>query len=353
MQAPFSTRITRTLGLTTPIINAGMAMIARPELAAAVAEAGGFGTIACDVNGPEGLRDLIHRTRSLTRRPIGVDLIGDFATDGHVDVLVEEKVEVAIFFWSPPGGGQIARLKAAKVRFWMQVGSVAEARRAVDLGAEALIVQGAEAGGHNRSEAATMTLFPRLRRLLPDLPLIAAGGIVDGTTMAAALVLGADAVWCGTRFLASIEANAHSAYKARVVAADVGDSVRTTVYGPEWPGRPMRAIVNGGLRRALEQDDEAMARHTSRSAGTVLRNGERVALPCQSAILPTRDFEGDIEETCLTAGESAGNVRDILPARTIVRTMTREAVEAFARFASVAAMATPGSGSPQPSDRAA
>ena len=170
----FSTSITRTFGLTTPIVNAGMAMIARPALAAAVCEAGGLGTIGSDINPPDVLRDLVRQTKTLTKRPFGVDLIGDFVTDEHVSVLIEEQVALAIFFWTLPTLEHVERLK-----------------------------QAAEAGGHNRAEASTMTLFPRIRRRFRGLPMLAAGGIVDGTTMAAALVLGADAVWCGSRFLAS------------------------------------------------------------------------------------------------------------------------------------------------------
>jgi NAD(P)H-dependent flavin oxidoreductase YrpB (nitropropane dioxygenase family) len=136
----------------------------------------------------------------------------------------------------------------------MQIGRVAEAEQAAALGADALIVQGAEAGGHNRAEASTMTLFPRIRRRFAGLPLLAAGGIVDGTTMAAALVLGADAVWCGSRFLAAQEADAHDSYKARVLSADVGDTTVLSIYGPEWPDQPMRAIVNDGARMALGRE---------------------------------------------------------------------------------------------------
>jgi NAD(P)H-dependent flavin oxidoreductase YrpB (nitropropane dioxygenase family) len=226
-----ATSITKRFGLATPILNAGMAMIARPELAAAVSNAGGLGNIGCDVTPPEGLAAMIRETRTLTDKAFGVDLIGDFLTDGHIDVLVDERVPLAIFFWSPPRADQVAQLRASGTVVWMQVGTVKEAQDAVALGVDGLVVQGAEGGGHNRAEASTMTLFPRIRRLFPDLPLVAAGGIADGVTMAAALVLGADAVWCGTRFLASVEANAHTAYKRKVQQADVGDTVITSLYG--------------------------------------------------------------------------------------------------------------------------
>ena len=325
----FSTSITRSFGLTTPIVNAGMAMIARPALAAAVCEAGGLGTIGSDINPPDALRNLIRHTKALTKRPFGVDLIGDFVTDEHVSVLIEEQVALAIFFWTLPTVEHVERLKRGGVEVWMQIGRVAEAEQAVALDADALIVQGAEAGGHNRAEASTMTLFPRIRRRFPGLPLLAAGGIVDGATMAAALVLGADAVWCGSRFLASEEAEAHDAYKGHVLSADVGDTAILSIYGPEWPGQAMRAIVNDGARVALGREPEAIRDAEGQIIGSTVLNGQTIPAPRYSAILPTRDFDGDIEQTCLAAGQSAGNIDEILPAGEIVRRKTSEAKAAL------------------------
>ncbi len=330
-----STSITRDFGLATPIVNAGMAMIARPALAAAVCEAGGLGTIGSDINPPHVLRELIRKTRALTKRPFGVDLIGDFVTDEHITVLLEEQVVLVIFFWTLPTLEYVGRLKQAGIRVWMQVGGVAEAEQAVALGAEALIVQGAEAGGHNRAEASTMTLFPRIRRRFPGLPLLAAGGIVDGTTMAAALVLGADAVWCGSRFLASQEAEAHDAYKDRVLAADVGDTAILSIYGPEWPHQAMRAIVNDGALVALGREAEATKDAVGKIIGSTVLNGQTIPVPCYSAILPTPDFDGDIEQACLTAGQSAGNIDEVLPAAEIVRRMTSEATSVLRRLTSI------------------
>jgi NAD(P)H-dependent flavin oxidoreductase YrpB (nitropropane dioxygenase family) len=330
-----STSITRDFGLATPIVNAGMAMIARPALAAAVCEAGGLGTIGSDINPPHVLRELIRKTRALTKRPFGVDLIGDFVTDEHISVLIEEQVALAIFFWTLPTLEYVERLKQARIKVWMQVGGVAEAEQAVALGAEALIVQGAEAGGHNRAEASTMTLFPRIRRRFPGLPLLAAGGIVDGTTMAAALALGADAVWCGSRFLASHEAEAHDVYKDRVLAADVGDTAILSIYGPEWPDQAMRVIVNDGARAALGREAEAIKDAEGQFIGSTVLNGQTIPVPRYSAILPTPDFDGDIEQACLTAGQSAGNIDEILPAGEIVRRMTAEAKSVLRRLTSI------------------
>lgn len=330
----FDTRITRRFDLHTPIVNAGMAMVARPRLAAAVCNAGGLGTIGCDISPPEALRTMVRATRELTTRPFGVDLIGDFLTEAHVDVLIEERVALAIFFWTLPAPAQVERLRRHGIVAWMQVGSVREAREAAALGADGLVVQGAEAGGHNRAEASTMTLFPRVRRLFPDLALLAAGGIVDGATMAAALALGADAVWCGSRFLAAAEADAHPDYQRKVIEADVGDTVRTRLFGPEWPDQPMRVIVTAGMRAARGRESAARAEGAGQAMGSVELGGRRVPLPPFSAILPMASFEGDIEQACLTAGQSAGNIQEVLPAASIVQRMDEEARAVLRQLAS-------------------
>ena len=204
------------------------------------------------------------------------------------------------------------------------------AEAAAEAGAEAVIVQGAEAGGHNRAEAAMPVLFGAVRRALPEMPLIASGGIADGRAMAAALMLGAEAVWCGTRFLASAEANAHPGYKARVVAARSGDTLRTTLFGPEWPGQMARVIANEGTRLAAGREAAALAEAKGRMIGTVVLGGERIPVPAYSAILPTPEFDADLDWACLTAGEIAATIDGVAPAAAIVAQMTAEAEEALA-----------------------
>lgn len=321
----FDTRITRQFQLKTPIINAGMAFVAGPELAAAVANAGGLGMLGGAMVPAEGLRAMIRATRGLTAKNFGVDLIGEFMDDAHIDVLVEERVSPAVFFWSAPSRAQIERLKAGGVGFWMQVGTVDEARAARDLGAEAIIVQGSEAGGHNRAEATLAVLFAAIRDAIPQLPLIAAGGIADGASLAAAMLRGADAVWCGTRFLASREADAHDEYKARVTKARAGDTAMTTVFGPEWPGQPLRALVNRAVRISNGRADAALEEARGQTIGTTVLGGQSVPVPRYSAILPTRAFDADLEWACLTAGECSAIIKAVEPAGTIIARMMREA----------------------------
>lgn len=335
----FDTAITRRFGLDTPILNAGMACVARPALAAAVSNAGGLGMIGADVAPPEALRAMIRAVQAQTDKPFGVDLLAPMITDAHLDVLAEEEVALCVVFWGNPTRDQVARIKAGGTAFWMQVGSVEEARDAKALGAEAIVVQGLEGGGHNRSVATTFNLLPAVRDAVAPVPVVAAGGITDGAAMAAALALGAEAVWCGTRFLASHEADANDGYKERVLAAGVGDTLSTTLFGPEMPLQPMRVIRNAATDAWAGREEEALAATAGETVATLRTPDGAVPLPRFSVYLPTRDVEGDLDQLCLTAGQSAGKITRLEPAGTIVRTMTREARDVVAMLAGRAGLA--------------
>jgi NAD(P)H-dependent flavin oxidoreductase YrpB (nitropropane dioxygenase family) len=208
----------------------------------------------------------------------------------------------------------------------MQVGSVGQARRAVQAGVDAVIAQGSEAGGHNRSVRPLSSLVPACVDAIAPTPVIAAGGIADGRTVAAALALGAEAVCVGTRLVASREANAHEEYKRRIVAAEVDDIARTSIFGPEWPDQPMRVIRNRVVREGEGRDDRTPpAPEPPRFVGRTLLEGREYAMPKFTAVLPTRETTGDFEEMCLAAGESAGLVRRIEPVAEIVDEMMSEA----------------------------
>src|SRR5215470_2955440 len=164
----------------------------------------------------------------------GVDIIGRFSTIEHIEVCVTEKVPVAVFFWDDVPHEWLSRLRAAGSHIWFQVGSAA--------------------GGHNRAVAATFSLLPAVIDAVPSVPVVAAGGIADGRTFAAALALGADAVWVGTRLLASFEAYAHPQYKDRVIAAGVEDTARHLIFGPEFPDASTRGLRNRIVREWERHD---------------------------------------------------------------------------------------------------
>src|SRR5262249_22621015 len=148
-----------------------------------------------------------------------------------------------------------SRLQTVGIHVWFQIGSVAEAKAACRRRARALVVQGSEAGGHNRADAATFSLLPAVIDVGGSIPAIAAGGIADRRTVAAALALGAEAVWVGTRLIASVEADAHPEYKQRVVDAGVEDTARHLIFGPEFPDASTRGLRNRIVREWEGQDD--------------------------------------------------------------------------------------------------
>src|SRR4029077_13733026 len=197
------TRITEQYGLKVPFINAGMAFIATAPLVRAVCKAGGMGMLGSPAMPPDVLQAAIRDIKAVEPACFGVDIIARVSGIEHIEVCVTEKVPVVGFFWDDPPDEWLSRLRAAGSHIWFQVGSVAEAKAAERRGAHALVVQGSEAGGHNRAGGATFSLLPAVIDVIEAIPVIAAGGIADGRTVAAALALGAEAVWVGTRLIAS------------------------------------------------------------------------------------------------------------------------------------------------------
>jgi len=281
---------------------------------------------------------LIRKTRSLTSRPFGVDYVvadtafGPGTTVDHIDVCIKERVPVVVFFWNLPPAAWVTRLRESGTRVWIQVGSIDHAREAVQTGADAVIVQGSEAGGHNHSHTGLFGLLPAVVDAVSPVPVIAAGGIADGRGVAAALSLGAEGVCVGTRLIASHEAHAHDEYKRRVVAAGVDDIARTCIFGPEWPDQPMRVIRNRVVREWTGRDDKTpAARNPPQFVGHTSIGGQEYPMPKFSAVLPVPGTTGDFEEMCLAAGESAGLIKDIKPAGDIVHEMMNQAEQIMDR----------------------
>jgi NAD(P)H-dependent flavin oxidoreductase YrpB (nitropropane dioxygenase family) len=291
---------------------------------------------------PPVLMQFIRATRELTSRPFGVNFIvettamGPITVDEHVDVCIGEQVPVVVFFWHPPPVRWIGKLKDAGIKVWLQTGSVDGAREAVDSGIDAIVAQGSEAGGHNRGTVALFTLLPVMTDAV-SVPVLAAGGIADGRGVAAALALGAEGVWVGTRLIASHEANAHDEYKRRVVAARESDVARTCIFGPEWPDAPMRVLRNRVVREWAGRDTRTPPQpDPPQFIGATSLGGQEYRMPKFSAILATPETAGDFEEMCLPAGESAGLVHEIKPAEEIVREMMADAERVIAgRMASL------------------
>jgi NAD(P)H-dependent flavin oxidoreductase YrpB (nitropropane dioxygenase family) len=322
------TRLTEDYGLEVPIVSAGMAFVARAPLAAAVSNAGGLGTLGATMMVPELLEAEIAAIRAATDRPFGVNVIPRFGTDELIAAAAAERVPVVTFFWDDPAPGWVATLKDAGARVWVQVGSPGEADAAVALGADALVVQGMEAGGHNRSVAGTMTLIPAVADAV-GVPVIAAGGIADGRGLAAAIALGAAGGLLGTRFLMSEEADANAEFQARIAAAGVGDTARNNVFGPEFPDATVR-----GLRNAIVAEYEGRDRPAPYAGldperqplvGTTSVFGQEIPVQRFNGLPPVRATTGDLEQMSLLAGETAGLIGDVRPAGQLVREIAEQA----------------------------
>jgi NAD(P)H-dependent flavin oxidoreductase YrpB (nitropropane dioxygenase family) len=321
-----STQVTEQYGLEVPFVCAGMGFAGMPPLVAAVSEAGGMGTLGASPMPPDAVRAMIGMIRSMTSKPFGVNFITRFTEDAHIDVCIEERVPVVSFHWDDPPEALISRLQGGGVKVWMQVGSVEMAREVAQLGVDAVIAQGSEAGGHVRGEASTLVLVPAVVDATTPVPVLAAGGIADGRGVAAALALGADAVWVGTRMVATQEANVHEEYKQRILAATEADTVVSTLFGPEWPDAPARILRNRVVNEWAGREKEVIhASDPSQSIGRTLMGNEEYVMPKFSAFLPTPETSGDFEEMMMAAGESSGLVREIRPAGEVVREMMEEA----------------------------
>ncbi len=321
-------------GIETPFVAAGMAFVGMPRLAAAVSNAGGMGVLGASPEPPPRLQQLIRDTRKLTSRPFAVNLINasgfpgnlvPFTTDLHVAICATERVPVVWFHWDLPPRRWIDQLHAAGTRVWIQVGSVGDARAARDLGADAVIAQGANCGGHSKGSQPLTELLPAVVEALQPFPVLAAGGIAAASDVSWALARGACAAVVGTRLVASEEAFAHNTFKDRIVRSDGTDTIKATMFGPEWPNATLRVLRNRVVNQWAEREsDIPLVPPPPAVIGTTNFAGAPYAMPKFSAILPTPDTRGDFEEMALAAGDGAGRIDKILPAGEIVgQLMTR------------------------------
>ncbi len=306
----------RRLGIDWPIFQAPIGGAASPELAAAVANAGAVGHLACTWRTPEQLQKLFRRMKELTTKPFGANFVLDFPIDDRLSTALDAGVPVVSFFWGD-GGRHLARVKAVGAMAMQVVGSVDEAKRAADSGFDVIVTQGRDAGGHVRGKLGTMTLVPQVVDAVAPLPVIAAGGIADHRGVAAALALGAAGVWVGTAFLAAAEANVHPAYIERVLSASGEDALYSEIFDVGWPNAPLRALKNS-TSAAWERAGRPAPPHRPGEGEIIARRRDGSTVPRYHMAAPTRDIEGDAAAMALYAGESIGLVRAVKSAAAIV-----------------------------------
>ena len=297
--------------------------LSRHELAAAVSAAGGLGTIA--VNGARAIEQELAWARALTDRPIAVNLLLPFARRDWFAAAAE--ADVVVTFWGAP--------KRRTPGVWIhQCGSAAEARAAHSRSADAVILQGVEAGGHVRGKVPALDLLEQVRAELPSaFPLFLAGGIAERGDVQRALEAGASGVVAGTRFLLSEESRAHARYKERLLSSD--ETVLTELFGTGWPA-PHRVLRNAAterwlgadprgpaLNRALNRITAIGARYVPETLAGRIARAQRPDSRLLSPAGPTDDGPDTlIEAGALYAGQTVGRIRDIRPAADLVQALT-------------------------------
>jgi NAD(P)H-dependent flavin oxidoreductase YrpB (nitropropane dioxygenase family) len=329
-----NTSLCQLLGLDVPIIQAPIGGASNPALAAAVSEAGGLGMLAITWREPGEIVQLLRETRRLTARPFGVNLVLKWPPGEKLAVALAEGASVVSFSWGD-ATPHLATVHAAGARALVTVATPDEARAAVDAGADAVVAQGWEAGGHVQGEIATMALVPAVVDAVGPAPVVAAGGIADGRGLAAALALGAAGVWLGTRFVATHESGANPRYKERLLRARATETVIDDLFDGGWPHDAHRVLRNATVAAweaagrpapgSRPGEGEAIAR--AADGGTILR---------YDSDSPLASTTGDVEAMALYAGQSVELCRRLESAGDVVRRIAREARVALAALGATA-----------------
>jgi len=309
------TRITSLLGIEHPIFQAAMSWASsNSALIVAVSNAGGLGVLAAGPLRPDDFRRILGEIKAGTGKPYGVNVpLNNARAPELLKICEDEKIPVMV---ASQGGPRehLARFRAIGTKWLHVVASVEHALKAEAAGVDALVVDGAEAGGHPPpSEVGTLVLVRRVVKAV-KLPVVASGGVADGAGVAALLALGAEAVQLGTRFIATPEASVHDNYKQAILDADVGD---TTLVGRG--GLPIRQLKN-----AFSKQYEAAER-----AGA---SPQELETMFRKQSLKQAALEGDVEWGKVEAGQSAGLVDEILPAAEVMRRLVAEAEMARKRL---------------------
>jgi NAD(P)H-dependent flavin oxidoreductase YrpB (nitropropane dioxygenase family) len=317
------------LGIDLPIFLGGMGSIYSPALVAAVSNAGGLGAMGCHSLAAEQVRAGATAIRDLTDRPFALNFLIFNLIEKSFAAALELRPAVMAFAWPRPEQdikSYIARAHAVGCKVTFMAGGVPEAKRAADAGADVIVAQGTEGGGHVGWQA-SIALVPMVVDAVAPVPVLAAGGIADGRGLAAALALGADGVLLGTRFLASVESPLHENFKQAIVESDGHDTLLSEIpdlaAGMVWPGAMSRSRRNRFIERWAGRE-------------WALRQKQAEAF----AQIRTAREAGDAQEAPLSMGQDAGLIHDIPPAGEIVRRIAEEAerilVERLPRFVQVA-----------------
>ena len=315
------------LGVEYAILGGAMTWVSERNLVSALSNAGGFGVVACGAMTPDLLSGEIEATDRLTERPFGVNLITLHPElDALIDVCADHRVSHVILAGGLPPAPAIKRIKDGGARVLCFAPTIAVARRLVRLGADAIVIEGAEAGGHV-GPVATSVLAQEILPNMDQVPVFIAGGIGRGDAILGYLELGASGCQLGTRFVCATESIAHPDFKRAFIRASARDAVTSVQVDPDFPVTPVRALQNKGTQEFIETQRRVIAR---------VRAGEMAQDEAQLEIehfwagaLRRAVIDGDIESGSLMAGQSVGMVADERPTAEIIGELVDQALSAI------------------------
>jgi nitronate monooxygenase len=319
------TKLCDLLHIDVPIIEAPI--VENPELVAAVSNAGGLGMLPVTWSSPDEIRKYIREIKKLTKKPFGVNMamVERWSPEEKLKTCLDEGVRIVSMFWGDPTPcAKIAHDAGAIV--FSTVGSAAEAQKVSKSGADVVVAQGWEAGGHVWGTVATMPLTPGVVDAVYPKPVVTAGGIGDGRGVAAALMLGASGVWLGTRFIACKESPFLEIYKERILKAEEADAEYTTLFDLSWEDAPLRALRNKTVEM-WEKAGRPPRGKRPRESETAAFTHDGRKIPYYETEMPLPGMEGDIEAMMMLAGQSVGLVSDLLTAEEIIMRLVNQAGE--------------------------
>ena len=316
------------LGTEVAILGGAMSWVSERNLVAAISNAGGFGVIACGSMGPDLLAKEIAGTQALTSKPFGVNLITMHPQlDDLVRVCLEAKVSHVVLAGGIPPGGAVRAVKEGGAKLIAFAPALVLAKRLVRSGADAIIIEGSEAGGHIGPVSLTVLaqeILPHLR----DVPVFVAGGIGRGEAILSYLEMGASGAQLGTRFAASAESIAHENFKKAFVRANARDALPSIQLDERFPVIPVRGLVNAGTKRFLEHQAETLKRFQS---GELTKEAAQLAIEhFWAGALRRAVVDGDVENGSVMAGQSVGMVTAVQTTAEIIGELVEQAVTALA-----------------------
>jgi NAD(P)H-dependent flavin oxidoreductase YrpB (nitropropane dioxygenase family) len=306
------------------VIQAPIGSLSCPALAAAVSNAGGLGTLPLSWDSLPVCREKIRATQEETGAPFGIILVLEWDQMDRLGVCLDAGVKIVSFFWGDVSQ-YVTRAHEAGAKTIVIVGSSDEARTAADSGADIIVCQGFEAGGHVRGVAGSIALIPVVVDAVAPLPVVAAGGFADGRGLVAALALGASGVWMGTRFSASTESLAHSEFKKRLVSSGESNTEYVCLFDGGWPDAPHRVLHSstvdawnkaGQPKSGMRPNEKQVIGHSA--------NGKEILLYDDTP--PVAGMNGNWEACALYAGQSTGLIKEVRSAGPIVNEIVRDAL---------------------------